>query len=183
MRREDLRGTGGHPVGETVVVVAGGRDLPAGEEEHDEQDGDLFGQAVEVREGVEHVGEDFGERVRGVVRVEEGAEGGVGGADEGRGRGAGTGVLGARGEEVEEEAVEGAGGGGVFDGGAEGVRGGGGEAGVRVGGLKGDVRVGGEGRRGAREGEVLGGDGVVAVVEEVVEGVLFAGGGHVRGGG
>lgn len=84
VRDEELRGARGHPFGEAVVVFLGGRDLPAHDQEHDVQDGDLLGQGGEVREGPDDVGEDFAERVREVAAlgVQERGYGGVGWADE-----------------------------------------------------------------------------------------------------
>lgn len=127
VRGEELRRARGHPFGEAVVVFLRGGDLPAHDEEHDVQHGDLLGEGGEVGEGPDDVGEDFGERVRegAALGVEERGDGRVGGADEVLAGDAFGGAALALGEEVEEEAIEGAGGANVADGGGVGAGGGG----------------------------------------------------------
>lgn len=117
VRGEELRGAGRHPVGESVVVLLRWRNLPAHDEEHDVEDRHLLGQGGEVGEFAENVGKDFGQRmsVHASFGVEEGGDAGIGWADEIRWRFAlgGSGLT--FGEEVEEDTVEGAGGGDVAD--------------------------------------------------------------------
>lgn len=60
VRGEELRWPRRDPFREAVVGFLRGRDLPPHDEEHDVQDGDLFGERGQVREGAEDVGEEFG---------------------------------------------------------------------------------------------------------------------------
>lgn len=118
MRVEELGCTRRHPFGEPVVVLLRGVDLPAHEDEHDVEHGDLLGEGGDIREGAQDVGEDFGDRVRvdASLRVEEGRNAGVGWADEALFRDAlGCFAL-AVVEEIEEDGVEGACWGHVADG-------------------------------------------------------------------
>ena len=122
MQSEQLTRTGGNPFWQSFIIFARGGDLPAHDEEHDVEDGDLFGEGGEIGEFGEDVREDFAEGV-GVDAgggVEEGRDGGVGGADEVGGGGAFGGAGAAVGEEVEEDYVQWAGGRGVADGDAVG---------------------------------------------------------------
>ncbi len=148
VRVEELRRARGDPFGEAVVVFLRGGDLPAHDEEHNVQHGDLLGEGGEVGEGPDDVGEDFGERVRegAAVGVEERGDGGVGRADEVLAGDAFGGAALALGKEVEEEAVERAGGADVADGGVG--AGGGGVVVVAFGcedGVGGQLRVAGDG--------------------------------------
>ncbi len=83
VRGEELTGARGHPVGEAVVGLLREGDFPAHDEEHDVEDGDLFGEGAEVWEGAKDVGEDFAEgmRVDAAFGVEERRDGGIGGSD------------------------------------------------------------------------------------------------------
>ena len=108
MRGEQLTRSWGYPIRQPIITLFRRADLPPHDQEHDVEDGNLFGQVVQIWEFGEDVGEDFGEGV-GVEAgggVEEGGDRRVGGADEVCGRSAFGGAGAAVGEEVKEDGVE-----------------------------------------------------------------------------
>lgn len=79
MGSEELGGPRGHPVGQAVVVLLCGLNLPAHDEEHDEDNGHLLGAAADVGKGAQDVCEELGQRVRldGAVGIGQRGEVGI----------------------------------------------------------------------------------------------------------
>lgn len=110
MRREELRRPRRHPLGYALVVVARRLDLPAQDEEHHVQHCDLLRQRGDVREVAQDVDDDLRHWVACLFRVQQGRDAGVGRASEVSAGGPFGGFALARLDEVQEDAVEWAGG-------------------------------------------------------------------------
>lgn len=61
---EQLRRPRGGPVRQAVIILLRGLNLPAHDQEHDEDDGHLLGLGTDVGEGAKDVGKELGQRVR-----------------------------------------------------------------------------------------------------------------------